>query len=147
MHWIARIEAEYDQPIHELLQSCRDQAAHTGTSLPMLAEEFGVQRKQLAYLCLKLGIHWPRGVSARHKEKVSELAIANGKRQAKYHAVIDGQRDTVTNHAKRMGINPTTAIWRIKNWQCTPEEALLVPLVGHRERGDRGMQVRYRRSA
>lgn len=145
MHWIQRIEAEYDQPIEELLAIASIQAEHTGISLPMLAEEWGVTRRELDYLRHKLGIHWPRFASARVKEHAATQARRNARKAVKLHATIDGKRDTLTNHARRLGVNESTVRWRIKRWDCTPEEALLMPLVSHKERGRQGMQERYGR--
>ena len=114
MHWIAHIEAEYDQPIYDLLVACRDQARHTGTSLPLLAEEFGVTRHQLSHLCRKLGIHWPKHVSAH----LAENARAMGKANARYVVTLDGITDSIHAHARRLGVCFETARRRAEQEQA-----------------------------
>lgn len=114
MHWIHRIEAEYDQPIHELLYSLRDNARRDGTTLRTLAEDWGITRNQLEGLCRKLDIHWPRGIGG----------ALTGARKPVHYAVVNGRLDTLHRHAKRAGISPSTVRYRVIIRGMTPEEAL-----------------------
>lgn len=146
MHWIARIEAEYGQSIHELLESERDLAATSGISLPMLAEEWGCTYWQLHHLCRKLEIKWPRHISSRLKERAAEMGRINGGRNAKDNVTLDGITMSVSAHAKRLGRCRKTVWWRMKRGKMSAEDALSKPSVSRKERGEKGMQSRYGRA-
>ena len=143
MNWIKRVEAEYGQPIEQILMAERQAASVTGTSLPMLADEFGVKRHQLHDFCAKIGIRWPRIYSQVQRDACArKLGMTKQERCPKYN--VFGKMMSIPEMAKMAGMSHDGMRHRLSRGM-SPEAAVSEPRVSHRERGLRAAATRYGR--
>lgn len=138
--WVKKVEAEHGQPIDQILQQAADAAPVTGYTMADLAREWGIKRNALYYYCTqKLGIRFPRGVSAKQKEKAAISGRSTGRSKCRHWITVNGELRTLRSECTRIGRDYSTVRLLMEKHGVSAEIAIQMPSVPRVER--------YRRAA
>lgn len=123
---IARIEAEYSEPVQDVLRGFAD----LGYSLRFTAGVLEVSIDTMQRLAKRFGVEFRKyaqpPMSEDQKRKLSAIKLRSPRRDNRL-ITVDGETKHLSAWARDCGVHPSTIIKRIEDYGYTEAEAVRLP--------------------
>lgn len=123
---IARIEAEYEEPVQDVLRGFAD----LGYSLHFTAGVLEVSVDTMQRLARRFGVEFtPQArppMSEEQKRKLSDIKRRSRRRDNRL-ITVDGETKHLSAWARELGVHPSTIVKRIEQYGYSEREAVRRP--------------------